>query len=171
MNRRFKMTLAELEKRVQTLEDIEEIKNMHREYIFFLMTRQFEKMVDCFAENAVLDIVTFSIAKGKPTREQREGKKEIRELFKTMASWVRESEGEIPKGGHFLVQPVITVEGNKAKGHWLLERMKEDVKPSGSSWIFLPARYDCEYVKEAGKWKFSMIKLTHPWPDKPSASS
>jgi len=162
------MTLAELEKRVQILEDIEEIKNMHREYIYFLMTRQFEKMVDCFAEDAALDIVTFSVAKGKPTRELRKGKKDIAKLFtETMASWVRELEGEIPKGGHFLVQPVITVEGNKAKGHWLLERIVEDAKPSGSSWKFLPGRYDCEYLKEGGKWKFSMVKMTHPWPNEP----
>jgi len=33
-----------------------------------------------------VDIVTFSIDKGKPTRELREGKKEIGELLKTMAS-------------------------------------------------------------------------------------
>ena len=42
------MTLEELEKKVRALDDIEEIKNLHREYIFWLNNRQFKEMIRLF---------------------------------------------------------------------------------------------------------------------------
>ena len=162
------MTIEELEQKVQMLEDIEAIKQMHNEYIFCLINREYERMVDFYAEDAELDVVTYTIEKGKPKRTFEKGTKEIKKfLTETIKNYNLETEGETPKGGHFLVQPVIAVEGDKATGHWMLERMVEEgMTEAGSRWALRQARYDCEYIKEDGHWKFWRVSLTHPWPGK-----
>ena len=45
------MTLAELEKRLRVLEDAEEIKTLHREYLFNIQNLEMDKALDCFAED------------------------------------------------------------------------------------------------------------------------
>jgi ketosteroid isomerase-like protein len=138
------MSLEEMEKRVGVLEDIEAIKKMHREYVYALASQQWDDMLDCFADDGVADIWNHG---------PRKGKKEIENLFKSF-------EGKIlPTHGHLVTQPVINVDGEKAEGHWIL-------------YLFLPGpevewfqgRYDCNYVKIDGKWKFSYLKYTRPWP-------
>ena len=39
------MNLEELKRKVKVLEDIEAIKNMHRDYIFWLRNSQFDEMI------------------------------------------------------------------------------------------------------------------------------
>jgi len=142
------MTLEELEKRVQVLEDIEEIKNLHREYVFGLASQQWDDMLDCFAEDAIADIFRWGLRKGKA---------EIEDLFKNTFN------GRIlPTHGHFAAQPVISVEGDRAKGRWILYLFFAE--PS-VTWV--QGRHDCEYIKVDGKWKFSYLKFTRPWPEVP----
>ena len=151
------MTLEELEKRVQVLEDIEEIKILHTEYIYGLMDWQWDKMLDCFAENAVANI----------HGQDRRGRKEIEIIFKEEVG-----KKTTQKGGQLLIQPVITVDGDTAKGHWVWYRFFYNFFTE-VGWhykLFGPweqARYDCEYVRENGKWKFSSLMLTRPWPEQP----
>jgi len=59
------MTLEELEKRVRALEDAEEIKTLHREYLFYIQNLEIEKALDCFAENIITDVANYGIIKGK----------------------------------------------------------------------------------------------------------
>jgi hypothetical protein len=151
------MTLEELEKRVRALEDVEEIKILHNEYIYALMDWQWDKMLDCFAEDATADI----------HRQVRRGKKEIGIIFKEEVGKVTKQ-----KGGQILIQPVIHVDGDTATGHWAWYRFFYNFYTE-VGWhykIFGPweqARYDCEYVRENGKWKFKTLKLTRPWPVQP----
>ena len=68
-----------------------------------------------------------------------------------------------------LIQPVISVDGDKAEGHWIMYRLNYYFKgPSGQVVkLFGPSvqrRYDCEYIKENGTWRFSRLKFTDPWP-------
>lgn len=138
------MTLEQLEKRLRVLEDIEAIKVLHRNYVYALASQQWDDMLDCFAENSAANIWTHGL---------RQGKKEIGELFNSF-------EGKIlPTHGHLVAQPVITIDGDTAEGYWIL-------------YLFLPApeamwvqgRYDCKYIRVDGKWKFSYLKYTRPWP-------
>ena len=139
------MTLEELEKRVKVLEDIEEIKKLHTNYVYLLCNLQWDDMLDCFAENATLDLLDHGV---------RKGKKEIGEVFhNVLAKMIKRTDG------HFVGQPVITVDGDKAKGYWILYLFF--AKPSVR---WLQGRQDCEYVKVNGEWKFSSVKFTSPWP-------
>jgi ketosteroid isomerase-like protein len=142
------MTLEELEKRVRALEDAEEIKTMHREYLFYIQNLDIEKALDCFAENIVTDVANYGLKKGK---------NEVGQFFREI---IRNNVLQ-SKDGHFTGQPVVTVEGDKAKGHWMFYRFLAG--PSQKQWI--QGRYDCEYVKENGKWKFSLLKMKRPWPE------
>ena len=112
-------------------------------------------MADCFSRDAVEE----GIYPGK----EHKGKPAIKKMFKEMAA------DPPQKGGHMLIQPVIDVAGEKAQGHWVMFRLNYYFKgPSGQVInMFGPSvqrRYDCEYVKENGKWKFSKMKFTAPWP-------
>ena len=142
------MTLEELEKRVRSLEAAEEIKNLHREYLFYIQNLEIDKALDCFAETIVTDVANYGIIKGK---------KDVSKFFHEIIRRNVESS----KDGHFTGQPVVSVEGDKAKGHWMFYRFLA-VSPQ-KQWI--QGRYDCEYVKENGKWKFSYLKMKRPWPE------
>ena len=138
------MTLEDYEKRLKVLEDTEAIKQLHRRYVYALASQQWDDMLDCFADDAGADIWTHGL---------RRGKKEIAELFKSFDGKI------LPTHGHLVAQPVITVDGDKAEGYWLLYIFLPDPQ---STWI--QSRYDCEYVRVDGAWKFSSLKYTRPWP-------
>lgn len=143
------MKLEEMEERLRTLTDIEDIRNMHYEYVFWLNNQQWDEMADCFVEDATADI-----------HGLRKGKAEIARLFKEVIPRLNAGKG---RDAHFAVQPVISVQGNRAKGHWLIYILISD-PVTGNAQRWIPGRYDCEYVKKDGKWKFSLLKYTSPWP-------
>jgi uncharacterized protein (TIGR02246 family) len=158
------MTLEELEKKVafleekvKALEDIEEIRQLHTKYIYWLSNHEFEKMVECFAEDAVEEGIVPGV--------KHQGKEEIAQMFREMAA------NPPQKGGHMLIQPVISVDGDRAAGYWIMYRLIYKFKGiSGGQDIDLfgprvQRRYDMEYVKENGKWKFGKLKFTDPWPE------
>ncbi len=146
------MNLAEIEKRLKVIEDIEAIKQMHNEYLFFLNNCQWQAMADCFTENATASI-----------HEVRHGKKEILNLFTDVIAKL--NTGRF-RDAHFAVQPVITVDGDGAKSHWLIYIFIADpVTGNARKWV--PGRYDCEYVREKDGWKFSSVTYTSPWPPAP----
>ena len=141
------LTLDELEMKVQLLEDLEEIKNLHKEYVFCFACRQWDDLLDCFAEDATADIADYGLCKGK---------KEIRELVYNVFD-------KLPKtNGHIVGKPAISVKGDRAKGYWNLY-----IFPHEQSVTWGQGRFDCEYVKIDGKWKFSSVKFTYPQPAQP----
>lgn len=150
------MTLEELEKRLRTLEDLEAIKNLHHEYIFQLLNRQWDDIVDCFAEDGTANIAHHGLRKGKA---------EIATLFKERISKMNAGKW---RDAHFVVQPVISIEGDKAKGYWLMYIMIAD-PTTGNALRWTQGRHDCEYVKIDGKWKFKSVKYTRPWPLEPES--
>jgi hypothetical protein len=141
------VTIEELERRVKILEDKEEIKELHREYLFWISSLEIEKALDCFARDIEVEVANYGIRKGKD---------EVAGFFREVIYQnVLQS-----RDGHFTGQPVITVSEKKASGHWMFYRFVQD--PS-RRWV--QGRYDCEYVKEDGKWKFSVLKMKRPWPE------
>ena len=140
------MTLEELEKRITTLEDIEEIKKLHKECVFYLANRKWDDLLDCFTEDVTADIDTYG---------RRKGKKESGELVNNIFD-------KLPKAmARPVGQPAISVEGDRAKGHCVLYTL-----PYGPSATWIQGRCDHEYVKTDGKWKFSSMKFRR-WPTQP----
>ena len=149
------MTLEELEKSVRELEDLNEIQNMHREYVFWFNCQQWNEIIDCFAENAMTEMGPHGVQKGK---------EEIAGLFREVIA-----KSERYKGRHIVSQPVIDVEGDTARGYWVtycfvdIPTAIPKLAVQVVNWE--QGRYECEYVKEDGKWKFSYLKWIIPWPE------
>jgi ketosteroid isomerase-like protein len=143
------MNLEEIEKKLMDVEATQKIINLHNEYLFYLNNRQWRDTTDCFTKDAVADI-----------HEKRKGREEIYKLFTDVIAKLNTGKS---RDVHFAVQPVIEVEGDKARGHWLIYIFISDAK-SGNAKRWIPGRYDCEYTKENTKWKFSSLTYTSPWP-------
>lgn len=139
------MTLEKLEKRVKVLEDIEAIKKLHINYVYLLCNLQWDDMLECFAEDATMELLDQGVSKGK---------KEISGVFhNVLAKMIKRNDG------HFVGQPIITVNRDKAKGHWILYLFFAEPEVR-----WLQGRQDCEYIRVKGEWKFSSVKFTAPWP-------
>jgi hypothetical protein len=145
------MNLEELDKRLKTLEDTEAVKKLHVHYVNCLTKAEYDDLLNCFAEDAIVDIHA-GYAKGKS---------QIIELFKGEISRVH-----IGKEGLFAIHPIITIEGDKAKGSWLLYIQyalprkvtlnRSTVAIDAPDWI--QGYYEMEYTKKNGEWKISFLK-------------
>jgi hypothetical protein len=124
---------------------MEEIKKLQRDYIYYYANRQWDELLDCFAEDATVDIAYHGL---------RKGKKAIAELVNNIFDKLVK-----PTQGHFLDQPMISVEGDTAKGVWILYIFFAEPKESCTQCLF-----ECDYVKIDGKWKFIFMELISPWP-------
>jgi ketosteroid isomerase-like protein len=137
-----------LVKKVQKLEDAESIRNMHRDYLFHISNLDMDKALACFSEQIVVEVSDFG---------RHVGKEPVSRFFREV---IRKNVSS-SKQGHFTGQGVINVDGDRAEGHWMFYRFLP--RPLPERWI--QGRYDCEYVKEDGRWKFSRLQMTRPWPD------
>ena len=146
------MSIEEMEKRLRNLEDIEEIKQLQVSYVNYLITTEWDQLVDCFAENGIVDLYS-----GYAT-----GKNEISKLFKEKISVTH-----IGHEGLSVVHPVIKVDGDKAKGSWLLythfsqpHKIQVFTNPptEADAPDWMQGYYEMEYVRENGKWKISQLK-------------
>jgi hypothetical protein len=146
------MTSEEMERRLTRLEDIEEIRQLQSRYVNCLTTTQWDELVDCFTEDGVADLHTGTAR----------GKKEIEEFFKGKIAITH-----IGMEGNFVVHPIISIEGNKAKASWLLFTYfsmphKIQIDPALTAEEDAPewmqGYYDMEYLKSNGVWKISLLK-------------
>jgi hypothetical protein len=146
------MTLEELEKRLRTMEDIEEIKQLQARYVNCLITTQWDELIDCFAENGVVDLHA-GLARGKEA---------IAKLFKEKIAITH-----VGLEGCYVVHPIISVNGDRAKGSWLLythfsqPHKIQRVPPEsgeGDAPDWMQGYYEMEYIRDDGKWKISLLK-------------
>ncbi len=141
------MTLQELETRIRRLEDIEEIKQLMFNYTYWLDYGEQDKALDCFAENARIDIRMRGGAKeGEDSFEiECEGEESIRNFYNLIVH-----DKDRFSASHLILNPVVTVEGDKAKGIFYLF---EPTAIARAMWGH--GRYDMEFVRIGGKWKIS----------------
>lgn len=137
------MSLEELERRVRALEDIEEIKKLHQHYIDLMDNLKYKEVLDLFTEDATSEVRNFGVKKGK---------KEMAEVYLDILAKKR---GTTRFDGHLAIEPDITVNGNTAKGTWLIYMLFS--KPE-IQWV--QGKNECEYRKENGTWKISKLKFT-----------
>ena len=146
------MSLEDLEKRVKTLEDMDQIQKLQVHYVNCLTTASWDEVFDCFAENGLIDFPQ-GVARGK---------EEIREIFRNTVAQMH-----VGLEGNFVVHPIVSVEGDTAKGSWLLyiqfcrpRELPEDFVAllGGETPDWMQGFYEMEYVREQGKWKISLLR-------------
>ena len=134
--------LAGLERRLRVLEDIEAIKRLKYRYAD-ACDRGYDDdtLADCFTEDAVWDGGLFG---------RHEGREAIREFFRGVSS-------DIPFAIHYMMNPIISVDGDEASGQWYL--FQTCTFADGNTAIWGAARYDEQYRRVDGEWKFSRLNL------------
>ncbi len=142
------MTLEELEKRIKAIEDTEEVKKLHIRYITCLNFAKWDELIDCFAENSTLDLGEGSEEEGRIMK----GKAEIAKAFNHMAAY------HLGREGYAIVHPSISVDGDTATGTWMSYFMQVLSQGKEPRLHWMQGVYDCKYIKENGKWKFSLLK-------------
>lgn len=136
--------IAHLEEQLRALRDAEAIRSFHHRYVRALADREFDSLLDYFDDEAVIDMRTHGVKRGKG---------EIAEHFAPL----REA---MPEGsGYVLSSPVLDVDGDRASGEWTWHRLLP------GAW--LEGRYRCEYVRRDGRWRFARMwfRVVAPDPD------
>jgi hypothetical protein len=153
------MNLQEMEKRLQIVEDVQQIDKLENIYGYYLDNGQNEKIVKLFSDNPEsIEISDRGVFKGK------EG---VRKFFLGYISHGQKNGDlqEIPHGRmviHQQHQGVIDVapDGRTAKGRWYLVMIQAwpvDGKPRS---VLGHGVYENEFVKEDGVWKFRKMFMS-----------
>jgi ketosteroid isomerase-like protein len=137
------VSLEELEKRIQAIEDTEAIKKLHQHYINLMDNIRYDEVPDLFTDDATVEIRQHGVKKGK---------KEITDIYQMIKKFYKG--GAARHVGHMCVEPDIMVDGNTAKGAWLIYLF--DSVPN-ISWV--QGINECEYRKINGKWFISKLKF------------
>jgi hypothetical protein len=136
------MDMTELEKRVTRLEDIEAIKQLKVRYAHICDDLHNPETINSvFVEDGIWESPDFGVATGHA---------EIKVLFAKFRGMFSFSQ-------HNMINPLIEVNGDHATGVWYILG-PWNATDGGSKWFFL--RYDDEYVKINGEWKYRHLRLT-----------
>ena len=146
------MNLEELEKQVNYLEDIQEIEHLQRMYGYYFDTQRWAEIVDLFSDNTEsVEIVDHGVFYDKKGVE-------------TMYMDVIGARGREPRPSwiQFVVMQIgavidVAPDGKTATGRW--QTWLFESKPYGAfpRAEYLHGYYENKYVKENGKWKFSLL--------------
>jgi hypothetical protein len=143
--------VRELEAKVAELYDREAIRDLRFRYHECINEAQMAGIPELFTEDGELEFGHLGRAKG---REQ------IQKFFGGLAGDRTAADGSRRRGLYrvkqFIHNHVLRINGDRADGYAYLE-----AKPvyNGESYV-VAARYNDEYVKRDGKWRFSKMSLT-----------
>ena len=132
--------LQALEAKVQDLWDREAIRSLRFRYHECINSETLEPIPDLFTEDAVLDFGYLGKAQGR---------EELRKFFsrvESLLTFVRQ----------FVHNHAVDVDGDTGRGYASLEAKTI----SAGEAYFVAARYDDEYVRVNGEWKFKKMSLT-----------
>ncbi len=136
------MDAAELEQRVTELEDIEAIKQLKATYCDICDDlHNPDRIASVFAEDGIWESEAFGKA---------EGHEAIRDLFSGFKDQFSFSQ-------HNISNPIITVDGDRATGIWYIQGPWTLTKDGKQIWM--AARYDDDYVKIGGEWKYQHLRV------------
>jgi ketosteroid isomerase-like protein len=136
-------TVKELTARVQVVEDVREIHEIQYKYLDALMATQWDVCADCFSADAKVDVYLHDPVSGR----------------ENIRTWFKEELSKTHAGmeGDVCVHPIITVDGDTAKGDWILYMMYFYAR-TGQSLFWVQGQYDMDYVRENGQWKISYMR-------------
>ena len=131
------MSVADLEARIARLEAIAAIQRLKALAAHHVDRYEIDAFADLFAEDGVL-VGAFQAHRG------REAIRENLRLWPTMI--------------HYVMNPVIDVEGDRATGRWCF--LRPQTAPSGNPYL-VGGWYDDEYVRVGGEWKFASVRISN----------
>ncbi len=134
--------ILELEARLRRTEDIQAIHAVQRKYINALICTEWDICADTFSKDARVDVYL---------HDPVQGRENIRRWFKEELAQTHAG-----KEGDILVHPEITLDGDSAKGKWLLY-MQYSYPRTGQALFWVQGFYENEYVRENGEWKISLM--------------
>ena len=135
--------LAELERRIAILEDIEAIKRLKAKYWRCIDLKLWQELEDCFSEDVIVDY--------GPDMQFR-GRKAVLNFFREVLGTSSVITVHAGYGAEIEILSDTT-----AKGVWALnDRVITEPSSSMKGW----AHYEDEYIKEDGKWKKKTSKIT-----------
>lgn len=135
------MESAELEKRIRILDDIEAIKRLKARYCAVCDDdHNPAEITKLFAEDGIWEGADVG---------RHEGHDAIRRLFEGFRDRISFSQ-------HNIMNPMIEVRGDQAKASWYF--MGPFTFRKGNRQYWLAARYEDEYVKVNGEWKFKHLR-------------
>jgi hypothetical protein len=140
-------SIMEMQKRLSALEDIEAIKRLQIEYVDCLQKGKYDTIEDFFTQDALFE------AAGKANI--RKGPEEIGKVYREQLSKIHKGEE-----GDILTQPMIDLDGNKAKAKWMIYFFYYHPK-TYQTLYFVQSWFDMDYQKVGGKWKISRINVIH----------
>jgi ketosteroid isomerase-like protein len=140
----------ELEARVKVLEDIEAIRKLKATYCDLCDAglsnqRNVAALLSHFTDDARVD---FGMGEGSSF----EGKPALEIFFGQVVA------GSVSFCMHMVHNSVIEVDGDTATGRWYFEAPTTNAATEKAQWM--AGRYEEEYVRRDGEWKFSSI-ATH----------
>lgn len=144
--------LAELEKKVGVVQDVQDIYNLQNAYGYYLDRSLFDDVSDLFADDAVVEINARGVYKGK----------NVRNLFKGAMGGGQNGLQFGRVNTHMQLQGVVHVEpeGQNAKGRWrsfaMLGSAGRDGKPGMAMWS--EGVYEITYRKVNGRWMFQTMR-------------
>ena len=150
------MATDENNNRLRLLEDIQNIKDFHREYVYWVAACEWDKVIDCFTENCEVNISKWGLRKGKAS---------LQKLFKDDIGNNNMGKG---RDSHCAIMPVIKVDGDNARGQWLMYVFISDPE-TGAAMRWFAGRHDAEYLRVDGQWKMRRLVFTSPWPRTPDS--
>ncbi len=136
-----------IEERLRKLEDIEAIKKLKASYCYWADAgiagdaSKMDELVDHFTDNDPwADFGPFGVHKGKEA---------VGAFFRDVVV------STLSYSAHMVANPIIEVDGKEARGRWYVD-VPCTLRGADRA-VWLQARYEEEYVKEGGAWKWKSI--------------
>ncbi len=139
------MDLAELEKRITRLEDLESIKQLKARYCEICDdNHNAERITSIFTDNGIWEGRGIGKAQGHA---------EIKALFENFQKKISYSQ-------HMVLNPIIEVDGTTATGVWYFFGPFTFYEDNQAMWQ--AARYREDYEKVDGTWKIQHLRVKGP---------
>ncbi len=135
----------DLETRISRLESIEEIKRLQVKYASLVDNREMDKILDLLSDDFTATYASITLnSKAALLKFLRE---EIDAKHSTMC--------------HLMLNPDIEVDGKHATGRWYLLAHTTAVTPEGEIATRVIGKYENEYCRIDGEWKFSSLSFRY----------
>lgn len=136
------MGSSDLEARITRLEDIESIKQLKALYCDICDDMHNpDRITSLFVSDGVWESADFGTATGHV---------EIRDLF-------QQFQDKFSFSQHNITNPRITIDGDRATAAWYILGPWTNAQDGKEIWM--TARYDDDYVKVDGEWKYQHLRV------------